>query len=327
MSILRIKEVGFFVLFLAAALTQPASAQDFTLTIEPASLTLVPGQSASFVVSLAPFAGLSNQVTLSVSNLPSNVTATISPQSLTPPAASILTLSAAAEAQLGSFSLDIVAAGGGITNDTSSSVTVNFGLLPVCTGAIAGQVTDIQTGQAVAGAPFRLKTPGVGYMDLPRRTQMGSTCITALQLGSPDNEPVDYSIADHHRSGLLAIITECLDLRGLRRHECGQRAGASPTNRRCERAGVGGGRHTICRRGRPASDERILELVNYRLHQRRHKRRISLRRFGFKLEQLSRLLWPASQLPWLLGYSSNKCVCASQQQCGGHHDARPHLFQ
>jgi uncharacterized repeat protein (TIGR01451 family) len=137
---------------LVLALAGTVSAQDFTLTLQPSSLTLIPNQKSSLVVSMTPLNGFTSQVALAVGTLPSGVTGQFSPQTLALPGTSILTLTAATNAALGSFTLDISASGGGITNTTSSSVTVNFGLLPICAGAFAGQVTDAQTGLPVPNA-------------------------------------------------------------------------------------------------------------------------------------------------------------------------------
>ena len=175
---------------LALALARAASAQDFTLTIQPGTLTLIPNQNASFVVSMTPFNGFTSQVALAVETLPFGVTAQFSPPTLTPPGTSVLELSAATNAALGSFTLNISAAGGGITNTTSSSVTVKFGLLQTCTGAIRGLVTDIVTGLPVAGATVE----DVDDQTFTVADANGAYIFTNLSLVPPDNEPRLYSL-------------------------------------------------------------------------------------------------------------------------------------
>src|ERR1700749_4671589 len=98
------------------ALVQAVAAQNFTLVVEPDSVTLVPGESASFVISSTPTGGFSTNITLSVTNLPSGVTASFSPNPIKPPATSVLTLTATTNAATGNFTLDVIAVGGGITN-------------------------------------------------------------------------------------------------------------------------------------------------------------------------------------------------------------------
>ena len=111
---------------MAVALARAVSAQNFTLTLQPGTVTLIPNQHASFLVSLTPLNEFTSQVALAVESLPSGVTARFSPPALTPPGTSILSLSAATNAALGLFTLNISGSGGGVTNTTASSVTVDY---------------------------------------------------------------------------------------------------------------------------------------------------------------------------------------------------------
>ncbi|HUD48082.1 MAG TPA: carboxypeptidase regulatory-like domain-containing protein [Candidatus Baltobacteraceae bacterium] len=189
MNILRLKKAGLFIFLLAAAFIQVATAQDFTFSIQPSSLTLVPGQSSSFVVTVTPFDGFTNQVTLSISNLPSGVTATFSPQTITsPPGTSLLTLNATTNAATGSFTLGLVATGGGITNYATSSVSVSFGLLPLCYGAFQGTITDATTGLPV---PYATVNAGNNYATA---NASGQYLITNLALSGSDNQPAYYGV-------------------------------------------------------------------------------------------------------------------------------------
>jgi uncharacterized repeat protein (TIGR01451 family) len=185
---LHLKSAVLLICCLVMGFAQKATAQNFSFTIEPSSLTLVPGQSASFVVSLTALDGFTNEVTLSVSNLPTSVTASFSSPTLTPPGTSLLTLEATTNASTGSFTLDLSAAGGGITNTATSSVSVSFGLLPLCYGAFAGTVTDAQTGLPV---PNAVVSAG-GYVVTANAS--GQYLITNLSLSSSENLPQDYSI-------------------------------------------------------------------------------------------------------------------------------------
>src|ERR1035441_8318563 len=106
MKLLSLMNVRIAGLALALALARAVSAQSFTLTLQPSAVTLIPNQNASFVVSMTALSGFNSQVTLAVETLPFGVTAQFSPTTLTPPGTSILTLSAATNAALGSFTLD-----------------------------------------------------------------------------------------------------------------------------------------------------------------------------------------------------------------------------
>jgi uncharacterized repeat protein (TIGR01451 family) len=188
MKILRLKSAALLIVFLAMGFLQRATAQDFTFTIQPSSLTLVPGQSASFVIYLSPFDGFTNEVTLSATNLPADVTATFSPQTLTPPGTSLLTLEATTNTSSGSFTLGLTAVGGGITNTASSKVSVSFGLLPLCYGAFQGTVTDATTGNPV---PYASVTAGEYRVTA---NASGQYLITNLSLSSEENLPEEYGI-------------------------------------------------------------------------------------------------------------------------------------
>src|ERR1700694_1523861 len=98
MKALRLDGRIFFVWALAAALAQSVAAQNFTLTLQPNSLTLIPAKSAAFVVYLKPLNGFTSQVALAVGALPSGVTASFSPNPVTLPGTSLLTLNAATNA-------------------------------------------------------------------------------------------------------------------------------------------------------------------------------------------------------------------------------------
>jgi uncharacterized repeat protein (TIGR01451 family) len=191
MKTLRSRIAALLFLCFSLGLAMPATAQNFNFTIEPGTLTLVPGQTASFVVSLTPLNGFTNVVSLTNGPLPSGVTATYSPQSLTPPGTSLLTLNATTNATVGSFTLSIIASGGGITNTTSSSVTVNFGLLPTCYGALQGTITDTQTGLPV---PYAVVTASSQYNYYAVANANGQYIITNLALAGSENLPIQYYI-------------------------------------------------------------------------------------------------------------------------------------
>src|ERR1039458_9859091 len=200
--------MGMFAL--ALALAGAVSAQNFTLTLQPSAVTLIPNQNASFVVSMTALSGFDSQVTLAVETLPFGVTAQFSPTTLTPPGTSILTLSAATNAALGSFTLNISASGGGITNTTSSSVTVNFGLLPLCTGAFRGDVTDIQTGSNVPGATVEAV---YSFYNYATADASGRYIFTNLPLVPPDNQSANYSLwasrTDYWQSATITAYAVC----------------------------------------------------------------------------------------------------------------------
>lgn len=196
---------------LALSLVQAVAAQNFTLTLQPDSVTLVPGKTASFLVSVTPLAGFTSQVALVVGTLPSGVSANFSPNPVTPPGTSLLTLDATTNAALGSFTLDVSGGGGGITNQTSKNVTVNFGLLPLCTGGLEGNVTDIETGLPLPGA-YVYANSGYSGARYDTVDASGFYIFTNVPL-APDNLPAVYSLyaarTDYWQSASISAEVVC----------------------------------------------------------------------------------------------------------------------
>ncbi|MBV8113850.1 MAG: Ig-like domain repeat protein [Silvibacterium sp.] len=68
----------------AAASAATSGLPDFSLTANPASATVAPGQYANITLTVTPENGFSDMVTLSCSGLPAGATCTFSPTTLTP---------------------------------------------------------------------------------------------------------------------------------------------------------------------------------------------------------------------------------------------------
>ncbi len=174
---------------IAPARAETGAGAGFAMNIRPGTLTLTPGKSASFVVSLTPLNGFASAVVLSAGGLPAGITATFNPASVLPPGTSVLTLTAANDAVLGTFQLNLTGVGGGLTNQTvSGPVTVNFGLIPKAYGSFAGVVTDIETGLPIREAKVTALGAGNSFTDA-----MGHFSIPKVPLGA-DNSPQVYSV-------------------------------------------------------------------------------------------------------------------------------------
>jgi YVTN family beta-propeller protein len=102
-------------------------APDFILSAVPTSLTVKLGRSASSTISVTAVGGFSSDVGLSVSGLPSGVTAVFNPESLSAPGAgtSTLTFSASTTAPGGTSTVTVTAGGGGITHSVNIALTVD----------------------------------------------------------------------------------------------------------------------------------------------------------------------------------------------------------
>jgi hypothetical protein len=110
----------------------PGTSPDFALSASPTSLSVTQGSSASSTVSTSVSNGFNSSVALSISGLPSGVTASFSPASIAAPGSgsSTLTFTASSTATTGTFNTTVNATGGGITHTTVIPVTVNAATAP-----------------------------------------------------------------------------------------------------------------------------------------------------------------------------------------------------
>ena len=101
---------------------------DFTLSASPNSLTITQGSMGTSTISVNPVNGFSGTVNLSISGLPSGVTASFNPTSAT--SASTLTLTAGSAAATGTFTLTVTGASGTLTRTTTLTLTVSAPVVP-----------------------------------------------------------------------------------------------------------------------------------------------------------------------------------------------------
>jgi uncharacterized protein YkwD/plastocyanin len=135
----------------ATASTTLRITADFAIVLGGGGVTVVPGASNSVAVVVAGSAGWTSPVTLSAEGLPAGVTATFTPNPVTPTGVSVLRLTAAQGAAQGTFSLVVKGTAGEVTRIAGGPVEVAFGLIPICYGAFTGVVTDRDSGEPVAG--------------------------------------------------------------------------------------------------------------------------------------------------------------------------------
>ena len=155
-----------------AALALPANAlaeADFQLLVSPAQVTVAPGQTTTLHVGVGAIDGFSAPVSLSVSGLPTGVTAQFSVNPITPSGVSDLVLSAAPNAAAATVAIEVTASGGGKTHVSTGRETTNLTMLKVCFGTIAGTVRDAETGALLTGVELRV-TPGLDPIGPPAAT-------------------------------------------------------------------------------------------------------------------------------------------------------------
>lgn len=103
------------------AVTQNA---DFSLTASPASQAVTVGSSAKYTTAVAPQNGFTGTVGLTVTGMPSGVTAAFSPTSITTSGSSTLTVTSAMWAASGTYALTITGTSGSLAHTANLSVTV-----------------------------------------------------------------------------------------------------------------------------------------------------------------------------------------------------------
>ena len=100
----------------------PKPTSNFILAATPTSVTIPQGTSGTSVVAIIPQGGFNGSVNLSVSNLPSGVTAAFSPNPAN--SNSMLTLTASPTAAPGTVTLMLAGESGSLTNTTTLDLTV-----------------------------------------------------------------------------------------------------------------------------------------------------------------------------------------------------------
>ena len=113
-------------------LTVGGSAPGFSISASPGSVTVTQGSNVTSAVTTAVSGGFNSSISLSATGLPSGVTASFSPATITAPGSgsSTLTLTASSSASVGSYSVTITGIGGGLTETTPLSLTVTSGTEP-----------------------------------------------------------------------------------------------------------------------------------------------------------------------------------------------------
>jgi hypothetical protein len=104
--------------------TGSAVSNDFSIQMSPSSQTVNQGGSVTYTVITGTTSGSNQNITLSATNLPSGVTASFNPATVTSGNQSILTLSASSSASTGTYTITLVGTGISATHTTAFSATV-----------------------------------------------------------------------------------------------------------------------------------------------------------------------------------------------------------
>jgi glycosyl hydrolase family 113 len=138
----------------------PGANPNFTLSSNPSSLTINRGASGTSAITITRSGGFTSGVGLSVTGLPSGVTATFNPASTTG-GSSALTVTASSAAATGAFNLTINGAGGGLSRSTTLSLTVNAAPTPDFT--LSASPSNLTVNRGASGASTITITRAGGF--------------------------------------------------------------------------------------------------------------------------------------------------------------------
>ncbi|HEV3036594.1 MAG TPA: xyloglucanase [Candidatus Angelobacter sp.] len=133
---------------------------DFSLSDNPASLTINTGTRGTSTITVTPLNGFTSNVALSASGLPSGVTSSFSALSST--GTSTLTLTAATTATTGATTVTVTGTGGGTTHTTSLSLMVKTPPAPDFSLSASSSSLTINTGGS--GTETITVTPAGGFV-------------------------------------------------------------------------------------------------------------------------------------------------------------------
>jgi len=119
----------------------PQTPPDFTIVVSPASASVAAGSSTSYSVTTTAVNGSTQSITLSVSGLPSGVTGSFSPATVTAGSSSTLTISASSTAAASTTTFSVTGTSGTTVHTASASITVTAGGPPTLTDGVP--VTNI----------------------------------------------------------------------------------------------------------------------------------------------------------------------------------------
>jgi uncharacterized membrane protein len=163
---------------------QPPPTPDFSLSSSPGSATVTQGNAANYTIAVSPSGGYSGTVNLSASQLPTGVTASFNPASVTTTGGSVvssaLTLTTATNAPIGTYNITVTGSDStgspthsiqvGLTIQQATSSDFTISATPSIAAAQPGSSTNYQVTIAGSGTgPFN-GTVNLSVSGVPSRT-------------------------------------------------------------------------------------------------------------------------------------------------------------
>jgi hypothetical protein len=178
---------------------QVAPPPDFSLVVNPTSLTVRRGESGTAEVQITRTGGFTGAVTLAVEGLPSGVTASFEPQAPTTNT-SVLTLTAAAGAAVGNASLTVKGSATGVTGDRTATLSLAVQEAPTqgdFSLSLAPNTLQIQQGAGATTTVTITRTGGFA----------GSVALSATGLPNGVTAAFDPASTDGNTSTLTLNVS------------------------------------------------------------------------------------------------------------------------
>ena len=110
----------------SGSVSNPAQPQDFSITATPATVTIVAGgQGQKISVNAVPANGFTGTVTITLTGLPTGVTASPATLALTPATAQNVTLTAASTAAAGNATVTFTGTSGTLSHSATAALTIS----------------------------------------------------------------------------------------------------------------------------------------------------------------------------------------------------------
>jgi subtilase family serine protease len=167
----------------------PALGPSFSLSATPSAVTITQGLSGTSTITVTPENGFTGDVSLSVSSLPSGVTASFNPSSTA--STSVLTLTVSATAAIGTFSLSVVGTSSSLTRQTPLTLNVN----PTGNFTLSASPSGLSFIQGASGTSTITVSPQSGFN--------GSVSLSAT--GLPSGVTATFSPASTSGTSALTL--------------------------------------------------------------------------------------------------------------------------
>ena len=192
------------------AISAVIASPTFTLAASASSASILAGNSTQFSVSTTPQNGFNSTVALSVTGMPTGVTAAFSPATLQGSSSnsSSLTLAVAKTVAAGTYALKITATGGGVTQTAAFSLTVTVPASctlvasPSSATVIVGGSASVQVscgsvkGSFTSALTFSVTGAPTGVMAKTATTSVTAGTTTSLSIAAASNTtPGSYQLS------------------------------------------------------------------------------------------------------------------------------------